>query len=310
VFARHRPQVVFHAAAHKHVPTMESNRAEAVRNNVLGTRTVALAADRHRTERFVMISTDKAVNPTSMVGVTKRVAEFVVQDLGGRSETAFVTVRFGNVLGSNGSVVPGFLEQIEAGGPVTVTHPEMRRSFARIPEAVALVLHAASQAEGGDLVVLQMGDQIRVTDMARNLIRLSGYVPDRDIEIQFVGLRPGEKLYEELVGADEIAEPHPSQKLMRVRPRSIPADLDRRVLELGRAATLGATTGLVEQLLSLVPTFRPESAPAPHRAEATPRPFRPEQTPLPYYPEPAPLPAAAIDLTQAAVLVASPGRPA
>jgi FlaA1/EpsC-like NDP-sugar epimerase len=259
VFSTHRPQLVFHAAAHKHVPMMELNPCEAVKNNVLGTRCVARAADRLGVERFVMISTDKAVNPTSIMGVTKRVAEFVVQDIGQRSATVFSTVRFGNVLGSNGSVIPLFLDQIKAGGPVTVTHPDMRRFFMLIPEAVTLVLHAATMAAGGDVFVLEMGEQIRVADMARHLIRLSGYVPDQDIEIRYVGTRPGEKLYEELVGTDEIAEPSASDKVTRVRPSSVPPDLGRRVSELGRSAARGASASLVEQLRAIVPTFKPQT---------------------------------------------------
>jgi FlaA1/EpsC-like NDP-sugar epimerase len=260
VFSTYRPQLVFHAAAHKHVPMMELNPCEAVKNNVLGTRCVARAADRFGVERFVMISTDKAVNPTSIMGVTKRVAEFVVQDIGLRSATVFSTVRFGNVLGSNGSVVPFFLDQIKAGGPVTVTHPEMRRFFMLIPEAVTLVLHAATMASGGEVFVLEMGEQIRVSDMARNLIRLSGYVPDEDIEIVYIGARPGEKLFEELVGTDEIAEPLVSGKVMRVRPNAALPELDRRVSELGRSAARGARDSLVAQLQAIVPTFRPQVA--------------------------------------------------
>lgn len=262
--ARYRPAIVFHAAAHKHVPLVELNPAEALKNNCLGTRVTAETADRCGVERFVLISTDKAVNPSSVMGATKRAAELIVQDMAERSTTRFLTVRFGNVLGSNGSVLLRFQEQIQAGGPVTVTHPDIRRFFMLIPEAVHLVLQAATLGEQGATYVLDMGEQIKVLDLARNLIRLSGFVPGREIPIRFVGLRPGEKLYEELVGTDETADRSSLRKILRIR-RTRATDVGKvssMMMAMEAAAYLNDSVKAIERLRELVPEFRP-----PERAE-------------------------------------------
>jgi len=205
VFEEYKPDVVFHAAAHKHVPLMEANPEEALTNNVLGTRNVARSADKHGAKRFVMISTDKAVNPISVMGMSKRAAEMIVQSIGSTSQTKFMAVRFGNVLGSRGSVVPMFRRQIAEGGPVTVTHPDMTRYFMTIPEAVQLVIQAGAMGKGGEIFVLDMGEPIKITQLAEEIIRLSGMEPGKDIEIAYTGIRPGEKLFEEILTTEEVA---------------------------------------------------------------------------------------------------------
>jgi FlaA1/EpsC-like NDP-sugar epimerase len=263
VFAEHRPHLVFHAAAHKHVPLMEANPCEAIKNNVLGTRVVAEMSRDYGVERFVLVSTDKAVNPSSVMGASKRVAELIVQAIGKNArETLFVTVRFGNVLGSNGSVIPRMIDQIRAGGPVTVTDPEIRRYFMLIPEAAQLVLQAAVFAHERATFVLDMGEQIKVLDVARNLIRLSGFVPDEEIPIKIIGLRPGEKLYEELVGNGEDLEPAGIAKIFRVRetPSFERERFAEQITALIRTATVGRTQDVLQQLRQIVPTFSPEVA--------------------------------------------------
>lgn len=272
VFATHAPQLVFHAAAHKHVPLMEGNPCEAVKNNVAGTLTVVEAARRHAVERFVLISTDKAVNPSSVMGATKRVAELIVQAKSVESATRFVTVRFGNVLGSNGSVIPRMVDQIQAGGPVTVTHPEIRRYFMLIPEAVELVLQAAVLGRACETFVLDMGEQLKVLDVAKHLIRLSGLVPDEDVQITFVGLRPGEKLTEEFVGDGETLEPSGVHKIFRVQWKGAPdeAAVMRQVSELMSAAKAGDVSTTLARLTRLVPKFERPSASTPQLEDDAP----------------------------------------
>jgi len=270
VLEEYKPQILFHAAAHKHVPLVELNPMEAVKNNCIGTRVTAEAASLYGVEQFVHISTDKAVNPSSVMGATKRVAELIIQDIARTSRTRFLLVRFGNVLGSSGSVLLRFQEQIRAGGPVTVTHPEIRRYFMLIPEAVQLVLQAATIGEQGHIYILDMGEQIKVLDIARSLIRLSGLNPGKDIPIRFVGLRPGEKLYEELVGEGEVAVRSPLEKILQIRTiNRLDFEEFREKLSGLEAASYGDAAGvLLERLKEIVPMFQacvsdPESSTVP-----------------------------------------------
>jgi len=262
LFRDMRPDVVFHAAAHKHVPMMEWNPGEAIKNNVGGTRVVAELADRFGVAQFVMISTDKAVNPTSIMGATKRVAEIYTQALSRRSRTRFVTVRFGNVLGSAGSVIPIFKEQIARGGPITITHPDMRRYFMTIPEAAQLVVQAGAMGAGGEIFILDMGEPVKIVDLARDLITLSGLRPDDDIPIVFTGARPGEKLFEQLATDGEHADKtrHPKIFIGRVRPLDW-TEVVPRVDALLALADHGNGESIRGSLVGLVPEFQPTPAP-------------------------------------------------
>jgi len=260
IFEQYKPQVVIHAAAHKHVPLMELNPGEAIKNNVAGTQAVADAADKHDATNFVMISTDKAVNPTSIMGSSKRIAEMYIQDLGRTSKTQFVTVRFGNVLGSEGSVVPIFKRQIDAGGPVTITHPQMQRYFMTIPEASQLVLQAATLGKGGEILVLDMGEPVKIVDLANMLITLSGLRPGEDIEIVFTGSRPGEKLFEELriEGEDMQQTGHPKIRIWK----NIPMDRQRLragIADLIETARQQDPVPLTAKIKDLVPEYTPGS---------------------------------------------------
>jgi len=261
VFKRYKPEVIFHAAAHKHVPMMEFHPDEAVRNNIIGTKNVAELAEKYGTERVVMISTDKAINPTSVMGASKRVAEMVVKELGEKSKTKFVAVRFGNVLESNGSVVPMFKQQIAEGGPVTVTDREVKRYFMTLPEASQLVIQAGTLGKGGEVFVLDMGKPIKVFDLAKELIHLSGFEVGEDIEIKFVGLRPGEKMFEEIMTEEErnrVLGDSGHEKIFIAKVEEVDGEkLEKDIKELEKLAREMDNEGVVRKLQEMVPSYQP-----------------------------------------------------
>ena len=258
LFKQYHPDIVYHAAAHKHVPLMEDSPNEAVKNNVFGTLNVARACDQYKTKRMILISTDKAVNPTNVMGATKRMCEMIVQTINKQSQTEFVAVRFGNVLGSNGSVIPLFKKQIKAGGPVTVTHPDIIRYFMTIPEAVSLVLQAGAYAKGGEIFILDMGKPVKIADMARNLIKLSGYEPDIDIKIEYTGLRPGEKLYEELLMKEEGLQDTPNKLIHIGKPIELDEDTLFDRLNHLKDEAYKETNDIRTLIKEIVPTYQPK----------------------------------------------------
>nr|WP_305118235.1 nucleoside-diphosphate sugar epimerase/dehydratase [uncultured Acetatifactor sp.] len=258
IFETYRPDIVYHAAAHKHVPLMEDSPNEAVKNNVLGTWKVVQAADKWKVKRFVMISTDKAVNPTNIMGATKRICEMIIQTYNKHSETEFVAVRFGNVLGSNGSVIPLFKKQIAEGGPVTVTDPGIIRYFMTIPEAVSLVLQAGAYARGGEIFVLDMGEPVKILDLAQNLIKLSGYKVGEDIEIKFTGLRPGEKLYEEMLMAEEGMKDTANKMIHIGQPIELDEEKFMAQLEELKEYVVREPYDIREYVKQIVPTYVPK----------------------------------------------------
>lgn len=255
VFEYYLPEVVFHAAAHKHVPLMEKNPQEAVKNNVFGTKNVAECAEVYGAKRFVLISTDKAVNPTNIMGATKRAAEMIIQSMNKNSATEFVAVRFGNVLGSNGSVIPLFKKQIAEGGPVTITHPEVTRYFMTIEEAVQLVIQAGAMAKGGEIFVLDMGEPVKIMDLAKNLIRLSGFEPEKDVPIKVTGLRPGEKLYEELLMGAEELEATKNEKIFICKPLFTDLKLLHRELDILNEILLENNESIKNYMTKIVPSY-------------------------------------------------------
>ena len=256
VFAKYKPQIVFHAAAHKHVPLMETSPNEAVKNNVGGTYNVANIAGKYGVERFILISTDKAVNPTNIMGATKRICEMIIQTMDKKYDTDFVAVRFGNVLGSNGSVIPLFKKQIEEGGPITVTHKDIVRYFMTIPEAVSLVLQAGAYAKGGEIFVLDMGEQVKIYDLAVKMIKLSGFEPFKDIDIKITGLRPGEKLYEERLMGEEGLSKTENKKISIGKPLEIDAEMLYSKIEELLLEAKKETDKMKELVHELVPTYK------------------------------------------------------
>ena len=256
IFATYRPQIVYHAAAHKHVPLMEESPNEAIKNNVFGTYKTAIAADLYHVEKFVMISTDKAVNPTNIMGASKRICEMIIQSMNRKSQTDYVAVRFGNVLGSNGSVIPLFKKQIAHGGPVTVTHPDIIRYFMTIPEAVSLVLQAGAYAKGGEIFVLDMGEPVKILDLAKNLIKLSGYKVGEDIEIVFTGLRPGEKMYEELLMSEEGLQDTENKLIHIGKPIVFDEDKFENDLKKLKMAAESENMDVRSIVKELVPTYQ------------------------------------------------------
>ena len=261
VFATYHPEIVFHAAAHKHVPLMEDSPNEAIKNNVIGTYKTAKMASDYGVKKFILISTDKAVNPTNIMGASKRLCEMVIQTIGKKSQTEFAAVRFGNVLGSNGSVIPLFKEQIKNGGPVTVTHKDIIRYFMTIPEAVSLVLQAGAYAKNGEIFVLNMGEPVKIVDLARNLIKLSGYEPDVDIKIEFTGLRPGEKLYEELLMDEEGMQTTENKRIFIGRQIDVDEETFEKNIEALDEASRREDKNIRELVHKIVPEYRYQASP-------------------------------------------------
>src|SRR5699024_9056470 len=262
IFNEYKPDVVFHAAAHKHVPLMENSPSEAIKNNIFGTLNVARLSDMYKVKRMVLISTDKAVNPTNIMGATKRAAEMIIQTINKNSETEFVAVSFGNILGSNGSVIPLFKKQILEGGPVTITHPDIIRYFMTIPEAVQLVLQAGAMAKGGEIFILDMGEPVKIVDLANNLIRLSGFEPGVDIKIEYTGLRPGEKLYEELLMSEEGLTKTANSKIFIGKPVEFDSKKVMYHLEMLKKIVDNEDVELIDSVMrSFITTYiRPEDA--------------------------------------------------